>query len=559
MKDIINLTKLFINESVGFSQFFYNRKYNKKEFYKQLFTMIIVPVALIPAFFMYISLMVATYIGLGMVNQTSVFLSIGYIMATVLIIIFGIMYIFSEFYFSNNIEELIPLPISPRKLIISKFFSIMVFEYIFTAFIFVPVLIIYGVGEGMGFVYVILSLLVFLTIPVIPLALLTALIMLIMQSASVKGRQDVLRIIFAFLGIGLIFGVQIWFSTQIGSGDADFQQALNVMLSNNEGFLSTIGYFVPTSFIVAWALNRITLMSVVWVFALWGVAVLACTIMVLIGERVYLKSIVSGKVMKRGKQLNGVERNKALGKKSHGAMAVFMMDLRILLRTPVYFFNNFSVVFIAPICIIITFSFIEMTPEDLQGIQVFFNEMPVVINFLLISFFIFFGGTSATTATTFSREGKASWMTRIIPVTAKDQIIGRTGVALLTQSLGIIFTIMAVKFVFPLSLSSLVLSGVLGIIGSVPILLFGLFIDMNRPKLNWDNPQKAIKNNMNVIITLFVGMIYAGLLIAISGLVGYFVNQLLGYCLFVLISLALSFAFYKLIDNRLVRELLNFE
>jgi hypothetical protein len=89
MKEIISLTRLFINESLGISLFFYNQKYNKKEFYKQLFTLIIVPVALIPAYFMFISLMTATYIGLSMIDQTSVFPSVGYIMATVLIFVSG--------------------------------------------------------------------------------------------------------------------------------------------------------------------------------------------------------------------------------------------------------------------------------------------------------------------------------------------------------------------------------------------------------------------------------------------------------------------------------------
>ena len=560
MKEIVNLTKLFINESLGFSLFFYNQKFNKKEFYKQLFTLIIVPVALIPAFFMYVSLMSATYFGLTMINQTSVFLSIGYIMATVLIIVFGIMYILSDFYFSDNIEELIPLPISQRKLIIAKFLSILVFEYIFAAFIFLPILIIYGVGQGMGLLYVLLSFLIFLTIPVLPLSLMTALIMLMMQSASLKGRKDMLQIVFVFIGIAVIFGVQIWFTSQLGNGDeVDFQLLMNTMLSNNEGILNIIGYAMPTSFLMAWALNKITLMSFVWVGALLGITLLSGALMVAIGERVYIKSIVSGKSMKKGKQLSGAERSKALGKKSHGAMAVFTMDLRLLLRTPVYFFNNVSVVIIAPLCVFLSFYFIKIPPEDLQGMQEFFRAMPVLINFLLISFFIFFGGTSATTATTFSREGKASWLTRMIPVTARDQIVGRTGVAMLIQSLGIVFTIIAIQLIFPLTLSTLLLTVVLGILGSLPILLFGLFMDMNRPLLNWDNPQKAIKNNMNVVITLFVGMAYTGLLIGISGLLGYFVNPLLGYGLFLLISIGISVVFYQVISNRLEAEFLNFE
>ena len=261
-----------------------------------MFTLIIVPVALIPAFFMYVSLMSATYFGLSMINQTSVFLSIGYIMATVLIIVFGVMYILSEFYFSDNMEELIPLPIHPRKLIVAKFISILVFEYIFAAFIFLPVLIIYGVGQGMGLLYVLLSFLVFVTIPVLPLSLVTAMIMLIMQSASLKGRKDMLQIVFVFLGIAVIFGVQIWFTSQLGSGDeVDFQLLMNTLLSNNEGLLNSIGYIMPTSFLMAWTLNKITLMSFAWVGALLGITLLSCVLMVSIGERVYIKSIVSGK------------------------------------------------------------------------------------------------------------------------------------------------------------------------------------------------------------------------------------------------------------------------
>ncbi len=560
MKEIVNLTKLFINESLGLSLFFYNQKFNKKEFYKQLFTLIIVPVALIPAFFMYVSLMSATYFGLTMINQSSVFLSIGYIMATVLIIVFGVMYILSEFYFSDNIEELIPLPISPRKLIVAKFLSILVFEYLFAAFIFGPILIIYGIGQGMGLLYLLLSFLVFLTIPVLPLALMTALIMLVMQSASLKGRKDMLQIVFVFIGLAVIFGVQFWFTSQLGNGDeVDFQLLMKTILTNNEGLLNTIGYMMPSSFLMAWALNKITLMSFVWVAALLGITLLSGILMVAIGERVYLKSIVSGQIIKKGKQLSGAQRSKALAKKSHGAMAVFAMDLRLLMRTPVYFFNNVSVVIIAPLCIFLSISFIEIPPEDLQGMQEFFREMPLLINYLLIAFFIFFGGTSATTASTFSREGKASWLTRMVPVTARDQILGRTGVAILIQSLGIVFTIIAVQLIVPLPLSTLLLTIVLGTLGSLPILLFGLFMDMNRPLLNWDNPQKAIKNNMNVVITLFVGMAYAGLLIGLSGLLGYFINPIIGYGIFALISTILSFVFYKVINRRLEAEFLNFE
>ncbi|MGV8905302.1 MAG: putative ABC transporter permease subunit [Acetobacterium sp.] len=559
MKEIINLTKLFLNDSLGFSLFFYNKTHNKKEFFKQLFTLIIVPVALIPAFFMYVALMTVLYTGLRIINQTSVFLTIGYIIAMALIIVFGIMYILSEFYFSKNIEELIPLPITPRKIIISKFASILVLEYGFAALIFIPVLSIYGIGQGMGVGYALLAFVVFLTLPLLPLALETALIMTVMRSSSIKGRRDVVQIIFVLIGVSLIIAVQFWFGSQMGSTvDIDFQTLMNSLLNNNESFLNAIGYFVPASLLVAWGLNEITWMSIVWVLCLVLITIFAFGLMVVVGERFFITSLITGNISRTGKRLSGSARQRSLERKNHGAMAIFTMDFRLLLRTPMFFFNNVSVVIMAPLIILISLSFVHLTPADFDLVKVFYEEMPMVVNFMLIGFFVFFGATSATTATSFSREGRASWLTRIIPVSPRDQIMGRTASALVVQSLGVVFTLIGVYYYLPLTLISIILTVILGLVGTLPILLFGLLIDMNRPLLEWDNPQKAVKNNMNVVITLFVGMGYVGLLMAISAALGYFLNQWLGYGFFVIISAVLTFVFYKTIHKNMENWLLAF-
>lgn len=555
----MGLTTLFLNNSLGVSLFFHNRTHNKKEFLKKLVPMVIVPIALIPAFFMYLSLMTALYIGLEIVDQASSFLTIGYIATSVLIIVFGIMYIFSEFYFSKNMEELIPLPITPRNIIISKFASILIFEYAFAALVFLPVVVIYGIGQGMGLGYAFLSMIVFLTLPLLPLSLEAALIMIIMRFSAIRGRQDVFQVVFIALGVSLILGVQFWFGTQMGSsGEMDFQALINRLLADNQGLLNSIGYFFPTSFLVAWSLNKITLMSVVWVLCLLTITIFSFGLMVFVGEKFYFSSLIGTKISRKGKKLTGIQRERTLGKKSHGAMAIFVMDLRLLLRTPVYFFNNVSIVIIAPLCIIVSLSFLQLTPENFDAVRSFYRELPMVVNFMLIGFFVFFGATSATTATTFSREGRASWQTRIIPVSARDQIIGRTASAVFVQSLVILFTLICVYYYLPLTPATVLLTVIMGSVGTLPILLFGLFIDMNRPLLDWDNPQKAVKNNMNVIITLFLGMGYVGLLMAISGALGYFVNQWLAYGLFITISLILTLVIYKTLNKNLEKRFLDF-
>lgn len=560
MREIINLTKLFINSNLGVSLFLYNKEHDKKTFSKQLLIMIIVTVSLIPTFVFYVFYMISMYVGLSMINQTSVFLSIGYILVNVLIFIFGIMYILSEFYFSKNVEELLSLPILPRNIIIAKFLSILVIEYLIAGAMFIPVLVIYGIGQGMGLLYTLFSFVVFFTIPILPLGLLTIMIMLIMGVIHFRGQKDVVQILFAFIILGIVFGIQFLIASQNGPEikTDSFQEMINTMLINNESLLNRLGYFVPTSFLVAWGLNKISFMSIVWVISLLGITALVFWFMVLVGEKFYFTGLINSKFGKKNKEMSGKDRNKALGKTQSKVISVFLMDLRILLRTPIYMFNNVSVVVIIPLCLILVFSFGKMGGEEFLNIEKLYQDYSFIANYIIIAFFLLLGSTTATTSTTFSREGKVSWITRIIPVHPKDQVLGRLLTALFVQGLGIIFAMIASVFFISLTPSTMIITTVLGMIGTIPVLLFGFFIDMHRPLLNWDNPQKAVKNNMNAMIPLFAGSFYIGILLIFTGGIGYFINPWMGYLMYALITLGLSYVLFHLITQRFEECLLKF-
>ncbi|WKY47230.1 hypothetical protein Q5O24_12815 [Eubacteriaceae bacterium ES3] len=560
MKELIGLAKLFINESWGISQFLYNKNHNQKAFFKQLGLMVVLLVALFPSYLMYISFMGAFYAGLSYVGQTSAFLVFGFVMTTMLIIIFGIMQVLSEFYFSKNIEELIPLPLSPEKLILGKFTAILASEYIFTLIAYLPVLVIYGIAQGMGLLYALLCLPVIIALPIMPLALLTALFMLIMKGSSIKGRQDVIQMLFSIFFVAAILGLQFYFSSQLStSSDGDIQEILNTMLANSQMLLNQIAYLVPASFLVAWGLNAITPMSVVWIVLLLLLAGVSLFILVQVGKRFYLSSLVSGTITQKSKVLSEEQRQKKIHKNRSKALAIFFMDMQNMLRTPIFLFNNVSVVVIVPICLLLGLTFSGLNQSDLAELQNFYNEMPFIATYILIGIFIFFGATSATTATSFSREGRASWTTRVIPVSAREQIIGRTLSALLIQGLGMVFTVAVVCYILPLKVETIILALLLGLVGSVPILFLGLFIDVSRPLIDWDNPQKAVKNNMNVLITLFVGMLYMAIVIGLSLLAGSLTNSWLGYLLYFILNSAISVLMYLLLNRQLERKLIQFD
>ncbi|MGL4606787.1 MAG: putative ABC transporter permease subunit [Eubacteriaceae bacterium] len=559
MKEIVNLVRLFINSSWGISLFFYNQKNNKKAFAKQLFTVIILIVGLLPLCFLYVGYMSGIYYGLSLINQTSVFLSLGYVGTTIVILFFGILYILSEFYFSKDIEILLPLPIRNRNIIIGKFLSVLLTEYLVTGIMFIPILVIYGVGQGMGIGYAFLSLCVFLCLPILPLATILIVLMLMMSLFSFRGRKDVFQVLFAVAAVAVILGIEFFFTAQMGTtGSSDLQGIISHSVASNELFLNSIGNIVPTSFFVAWGLNEITWMSMGWVGLLVGTTVLIFILMIALGEKFYFKGLnnKSGGTRNRNPWRGFKKDSDKLHRKW---VAVFLMDLRVILRTPIYLFNNVSIVIIAPLCVLFSVYLGSMSGDVILNVKDLYQEFEWVLIYILIGFFLFLGATTATTSTTFSREGKNSWITRVIPTSGKDQIFGRVLTSICIQGLGIVFSLGCCAIFIPITIKAVLISGMLGILGTLPVLLFGLFIDMNRPLLNWDNPQKAVKNNLNVIITLFFGTLYSGILILISGILGYFINPWLGYLVYSLISVVLVLILYHQVNKNLEENLVLFE
>jgi ABC-2 type transport system permease protein len=97
-----------------------------------------------------------------------------------------------------------------------------------------------------------------------------------------------------------------------------------------------------------------------------------------------------------------------------------------------------------------------------------------------------------------------------LPIKVKDQIIGRILASIAIQILGLIALLGSLAFVIKLNMITAILIAGLGILGSIPMTQIGMIIDILRPLLTWSNPQQAMKQNLNVLIGMGVGTLYAG-------------------------------------------------
>src|SRR5690554_2892230 len=126
---------------------------------------------LLPAIMIGISALVRSLINaLQLVGQEGIILSWGISINSAMVFLFGIFYIISTYYFSSDVESLLPLPLKPRQIVGAKFLVVTIYEYLTTAVIYIPIWLTYGIVMGSGFLYYLYGLLVYIFLPITPLA-----------------------------------------------------------------------------------------------------------------------------------------------------------------------------------------------------------------------------------------------------------------------------------------------------------------------------------------------------------------------------------------------------
>lgn len=193
MDKLISLIKVDFNKTFGLSSLIYSFKAKKNRWQYILFGF--AALSLLPTYFLLVKALGNIYDAYVQIGQKSYFLQTGIFLSQALVLVLGIIYVMSKYYFSNDLELLVPLPIKASQILGSKFVILMISEYITTLPIILPFIFIYGIKGGEGLGYWLYSLILVLTIPIIPLILSSILVMIFMKYTNIKGKKDLLRII----------------------------------------------------------------------------------------------------------------------------------------------------------------------------------------------------------------------------------------------------------------------------------------------------------------------------------------------------------------------------
>jgi len=446
-------------------------------------------------------------------GQERALLSLGFLAGQFLILMFGIYYVISAFYFSRDLELLIPLPLRPAEVMTSKFAVIVINEYLTVAAVVLPIVVTLGIISRAGVGYWVNAALVYAALPVIPLAVVSLVVVAMMRFINVSRKKDALILIGSILLIALALGVQVVLGRTAGGGGPETNAvAVAKFFTSPDSLLNRIGAFFPPGI---WATKAVaggfTGQGLVNLALLWAVSLGLFVGMVGLAEMLFYRGVVGlGETTGKKRRLTRDQMSRRVTSGRRAVAAVFGREWKIMNRTPIFLLNGTLVAVIFPAI------FVLMATIDTGGggagksgggdpmvlLRAMISANPLIIILATALFMTICGSINGTASSTFSREGTQFWISRVIPVAPREQAAAKFVHSYLVAALGVV-TAGAVAAIFlHVKAAHMAAAAGLSLVAGVLLTVVGMAIDLARPLLDWTNPQKAIKQNLNVLLAM---------------------------------------------------------
>jgi ABC-2 type transport system permease protein len=530
--------KTALNVNYGISALKYRFQKEKDKAANTVFVGLAAALGIGSVISMYTMLLAAMFFGLAAVQQQELILTFSFMIGQLLVMFFGMFYIMSAFYFSRDLNILLPLPLKPWEVMGSKFAVVMMNEYLTVLPALIPALVIYGVGTGQGLLYWIKGCILILAAPIIPLAMGAILMVILMRFVNFRKSKDLLAIIGGFIGLLLALGFN-FFMQRLPQGNEE--EFMNNLMSTQRGMIEAVGQKFPPSIWATLGLTEPGLSGWGYTFLFLLVSAAFLGVMLWLGSRWFYKSILSGQEINRKKRkVSDEELSGRYSKTSSDVMAVFWREWRLFFRTPLYVINGMTGVVIGPFLVVMPLISNQGTGGQLLKL-LHKPGLAIPVTLGAFAFMLFVAGMNIVASTAVSREGSTFWISKMIPVPPGRQVLGKLLHGCTIAAIGVVVTDTVVVALLGVELWRGIVLLLLGLLGGVLTTVWGLLIDVLRPKLEWTNAHEAVKQNLNGFLGILAALV---LLLFLGGAGAIFfilhVPEILVYFLLLILMTALT-------------------
>ncbi len=420
-------------------------------------------------------------------------------------IIFGINVIFNEFYFSNDIEYLLPWPLRAYQIVASKFTAAFYNENMMQFFLVLACIVGYGMGSKMGLLNWLLSIIGIITLPIIPLAYCGIASMLLMAFTRLIRNKDIIQ----RLSVALMFILLIALVGSIGFLQGmDIGTYVQTLASGDQPFFNVMNYIFPNVPLFVKAFAEGDFLALLGYVAV-NVAVVG--IMLLLSEFLYFRGVIG--MTSSNTNTKNVDMDKLLStcKQKSPGYSYFLKEVRILMRTPVFFTNCIAINFLWPIFAyaMLKIQHYEISIPHLRHLYAH-RDLRIQLFFLLgiVGISVIVAAINSLSSNAISREGKHFSFMKYIPVSYWTQWNVKAFVGIVFPATGVLVFFLPVCIILQIPILHIILFTLLSVMSITFVAYMGIYIDSIQPKLIWDDEMSALRENYNTFFSMAISIAF---------------------------------------------------
>lgn len=500
IKIIKDLTKIFLKSA--YQDVNIINKETKKINKKSVFVWLILIVSL--ALFYISNEIIKALVSSG---YPEVFLSIYFLVLAIFIMFQTILVCTNIFYFSKDIELILPFPIKPVNLLIAKFNTLICTLYVSEAIFGIIPICIYGILTHSTLLFYIYAVLIFIFFPVFLALVLSIIMMFVMKISKFIKNKEIFQTIITLLLVTSIFIVEynvinnIFIQNkEIEIVENNFQIADKLIEFNNKIETSNKLFLVINPAVKV--LKNSNLQNIFEIIKIILIDFITFIIFIFIGKKTYLKDILKNTSYLIKTSNKGINLYKKC-KKNIIFKAYIKKEFKNLFRNSMVFMQCVYPMIISLITvIIISIILLPKLNEILNNPdikQLIGNlEFDLSIVYIILSGIQVLFMISPASLTSISRDGKNAGFMKYIPISYFRQILYKGLPQIFINSISVIIIIGILYCAFPsIGIVNVLLvfisSMILNVLNSYSMII----VDLLNPKLEWDSEYEILKQNNN--------------------------------------------------------------
>ena len=502
------------------------------------------------------------FCGTFVYGVTDMFNEIGYptvgfelmcVLISVFTFIFSFNVVLNQLYFSDDIENILALPIKPYIVVASKLSACFVIENIMQFFVLFASLLGFSFALKLNFINILIGVAGVITLPIISMIYCALISIVIMYfSKYIKNKQTIRKSSILFVVVVLsIFAIFM-----LNLQDFNFEDYIQNIATDNRSIFNLLQLLFPH---IKYFVNSIYNLSFFDFLIYIVINIIFVVALFVLGNFLYLDGVIdltsrnTNTVFENNKFINHIEKKNIF-------ISYLSKESKILFRSPVFFVNCILINFIWPIFVYVIYklSIKSITFKSLIS-------MASTDNFLIMSLITILGisilvpSLNSVASSSFSREGKSFYFLKYIPISLKIQCLIKLSFSFIV-SFGSIFIFTTIFFiVLKVSMFKILLFDLVSVLCVLLICMIGLFVDSIQPKLVWDDEINSLRENYNTFVVMGIALLLFVLFCGGSYILFYFHFcfkdiTVVALCLLLIFNMVLFLITYLSSEKNLIEQ-----